>query len=302
MGSVMKANLGFFMETPSDNIIYTLTYDQAIIDDRLSTTIQAVLISAAWIVGGFLIMNYVYYLVFTVLTIAFWILMARIFRRYTEITQPLLEALNEKKISQLKIYINTLDTILALRGIGKSRLQEAELLQVNDDVFNLNSHIAGYAEKWMGVRIAFLNCFLTVLSLMMPLVTLYLLPPFFGDDSAWKIAIALTWSYRIAIYATSLLGQITWLSNDMNSVRNLESYFEIDDEGSMKSRPQQKYHRFVLDQTGSAVSVKNLRLSIHGNKIFSGVDFKVAHGERVALIGSSGSGKHSLFKVLLDLY
>jgi ABC-type oligopeptide transport system ATPase subunit len=32
------------------------------------------------------------------------------------------------------------------------------------------------------------------------------------------------------------------------------------------------------------------------------VDFSVAHGERVALIGSSGSGKHSLFKVLLDLY
>lgn len=72
----------------------------------------------------------------------------------------------------------------------------------------------------------------------------------------------------------------------------------------MISRPEKKYRRFVLDKTpnGCAVKVMNLNLSIHGNSILNGVNFQVGYGDKVALIGSSGSGKHSLFKVLLDLY
>ncbi|NMM94102.1 ABC transporter ATP-binding protein [Bifidobacterium oedipodis] len=50
-----------------------------------------------------------------------------------------------------------------------------------------------------------------------------------------------------------------------------------------------------------AVDVQNLHIAIGGREIVSGVNLTVADGERVGLIGSSGSGKSMISKALLGL-
>ena len=50
-----------------------------------------------------------------------------------------------------------------------------------------------------------------------------------------------------------------------------------------------------------SVEVRNLRLSLEGTPILRGVDLQVADGERVGLIGPSGSGKSMVVRALLGL-
>jgi len=51
----------------------------------------------------------------------------------------------------------------------------------------------------------------------------------------------------------------------------------------------------------SAVSVTGLRRSFGGNTVLDGIDFDVAAGEFVSVIGPSGSGKSTLFSLIAGL-
>ncbi len=49
----------------------------------------------------------------------------------------------------------------------------------------------------------------------------------------------------------------------------------------------------------AVISVQNLRVEFAGKVLFSGVNFEVAPGERVGLIGANGTGKTTLFKLII---
>ena len=50
-----------------------------------------------------------------------------------------------------------------------------------------------------------------------------------------------------------------------------------------------------------SVEIRGLRIVIGGTPIIGGVDLSIADGERVGLIGASGSGKSMIAKSLLGL-
>ena len=50
-----------------------------------------------------------------------------------------------------------------------------------------------------------------------------------------------------------------------------------------------------------SVTIRNLTIVIGGKTIVSHVDLDIADGERVGLIGSSGSGKSMIAKAMMGL-
>jgi sulfonate transport system ATP-binding protein len=50
-----------------------------------------------------------------------------------------------------------------------------------------------------------------------------------------------------------------------------------------------------------AVEVRELRKSFDGREVLAGLDITVAHGEFVAMLGASGSGKTTFLRILSDL-
>ena len=47
-----------------------------------------------------------------------------------------------------------------------------------------------------------------------------------------------------------------------------------------------------------AIKVSELRKSFGDNEVIKGIDFEVAHGEVISLIGPSGSGKSTILRML----
>ena len=50
------------------------------------------------------------------------------------------------------------------------------------------------------------------------------------------------------------------------------------------------------------IEIKNLNFSYHQNKIFNELSVKINHGEKVGIVGASGSGKSSFINLILRLY
>lgn len=50
-----------------------------------------------------------------------------------------------------------------------------------------------------------------------------------------------------------------------------------------------------------SVNIRNLDISINGNSIVHDVQLTIADGERVGLIGSSGSGKSMIAKAMMGI-
>lgn len=51
-------------------------------------------------------------------------------------------------------------------------------------------------------------------------------------------------------------------------------------------------------ETSPAIEVSELRKSFGDNEVIKGIDFEVAHGEVISLIGPSGSGKSTILRML----
>lgn len=87
----MRTNIGFFMETPANRIIYRLSYDQMILDDKLNESMHGGIESLLFILGGLLIMNYVYYGIFLLLSIFIFVYLYQLLKNYLKVTTVIIQ-------------------------------------------------------------------------------------------------------------------------------------------------------------------------------------------------------------------
>ncbi|MCI9501540.1 MAG: ABC-F family ATP-binding cassette domain-containing protein [Hungatella sp.] len=74
----------------------------------------------------------------------------------------------------------------------------------------------------------------------------------------------------------------------------LEKPAEVNDEMNLKLEPD-------ITSGGDVLTVRNLAKSFGDNHLFSHVDIDIKRGERVAVIGSNGTGKTTLLKIINEM-
>lgn len=111
--------------------------------------------------------------------------------------------------------------------------------------------------------------------------------------------LALLWI--VGVFLTRPFRQMPWFFtfafDSWTSLKRLEKYFATQNNettSSLQSSPPSFANNQKL-----ALAVKNLNLVVSGRKILSSIDFKVEHGEFVAVVGEVGSGKSMLLLSLL---
>ncbi len=65
--------------------------------------------------------------------------------------------------------------------------------------------------------------------------------------------------------------------------------------------PAIEQHVETAAQTGPMISVRNLRVNYGEREILHGINFDVARGETIAILGGSGSGKSTLLRTMVGL-
>lgn len=95
--------------------------------------------------------------------------------------------------------------------------------------------------------------------------------------------------------------------NREKSIKRAESREKLLNKIELVEKPitQEAQMHFTLEPAitsgNDVLAVRNLSKSFDNNHLFSGIDFDIKRGEKVAIIGSNGTGKTTILKIINDL-
>lgn len=293
--------MNFFMDRTPARIIYRLSADQIVVDDKLNDTIREGLESIIFIIGGFLILNYVYYGIFIIFSIIAIVILYKLLNFFLMVTVPIVQFRERGRIHVIEYYIKIQESMVSFRGVGNSRALEYFWKKHNNYFQNCLTHIMNHCQRWLGCRIALFNAAWLFVCLMLPFLSLKFFPQIFGADKNWKIPLGLSWSFRVVVLTSNFVNQLANITNDLISVKRLEEYFNLDKKHDQGKRDR-KYQRLAISPSSNAVEFKEVNLTINEIPILRKISLFVGYKERVAFVGDFSSGKHSIFKMIMGIY
>ncbi len=96
--------------------------------------------------------------------------------------------------------------------------------------------------------------------------------------------------------------------NREKSIKRAESREKQLEKMEVLEKPQAEHSAMQIRLTPSVISgndvltVENISKSFHRQTLFSGIEFSLKRGERVALIGQNGTGKTTILKIINEVY
>ena len=212
------------------------------------------------------------------------------------VTFPYLRRLNEEQIqtsADLQSYF--LETIRAVRTVklfGREEQRHSRWQNFFADNMNLGIRLDRIG-IWAGVGNGLMGGFLT-------LVILYL-----GARSVIAGEMTLGMLFAFQAYRMSFTGSVTGLINFLFAWRLVGLHLErLGDVTQTNVEESGEAPAQIPHSLRGVVRVENLRFRYADNEpwVIDGIDFEIASGERVAIVGRSGGGKTTLLKLLLGLY
>jgi hypothetical protein len=175
-------------------------------------------------------MNYVYYGVFFVFSIFIALFLMSLLRKYISVTTIILQMRERNRAKLVQVYMKSLEGVIPLRGMRKHKMHQKEFISYCDAYLKCNSSLGNHSLRWLGVRVAFFNCVLIFICMILPYLAVRYSSFFGQDDKSWKIPLGITWSYKVVVRINSLIASITTIANDLLSSKRLEEYYDIKDE------------------------------------------------------------------------
>lgn len=205
MDNITRANMNFFMDRTPARIIYRLSADQIVVDDKLNDTIREGLESIIFIIGGFLILNYVYYGIFVIFSVIAIVILYKLLNFFLMVTVPIVQFRERGRVHVIEYYIKIQESMVSFRGVGNSRALEYFWKKHNNYFQNCLTHIMNHCQRWLGCRIALFNAAWLFVCLMLPFLSLKFFPQIFGSDKNWKIPLGLSWSFRVVVLTSNFV-------------------------------------------------------------------------------------------------
>ncbi|KAI0325198.1 P-loop containing nucleoside triphosphate hydrolase protein [Cubamyces sp. BRFM 1775] len=196
--------------------------------------------------------------------------------------------LSNSKAPVLAHFGATISGITSVRAYGAQEAFKREAYRRIDRLTRVTMTYSNL-NRWIGSRIDLLAC------LFATSLALYLV--YFSDMSAANTGFSLT----IATAFSAAIDQAIRVFNDFeisgNSLERIQQYLQIEQEP--KPTPDGVPPAYWPASGQLAVDKLSARYSPDGPKVLHEISFEVAAGERVGIVGRTGSGKSSLTLALL---
>lgn len=124
-----------------------------------------------------------------------------------------------------------------------------------------------------------------------------------GKATTGDIALSITSSFIIGGYLRDIGRQVTELQRSASEIEDVVSFWMREDD--VRDKPEAEALRLSEDtkQRGEIVfDHVDFGYAAAGSKVYSNLNVRIAPGEKIALVGVSGSGKSTFVKLLQRLY
>ncbi|KAJ8473273.1 hypothetical protein ONZ51_g7973 [Trametes cubensis] len=285
--SVLGTTLRWLDKTPTSRIIARCTQDINTLDNRIAgTTSLLVEITLFMLVRVVAIILFSPVFIFpAILVVSVSALCGQIFMKAQLSVK---RELSNHKAPVLAHFGATISGITSVRAYGAQEAFKREAYRRVDRLTRVTV-IYTNLSCWIESRIALSAC------LFATSLALYLV--YFSDMSAANTGFSLT----IATAFSAVVNQAIWVFNDFeisgNSLERIQQYLQIEQE----PKPTPDGAPPAYWPASGQLEVNNLsaRYSPDGPKVLHEISFEVAAGERIGIVGRTGSGKSSLTLALL---
>ncbi|KAF9009619.1 multidrug resistance-associated ABC transporter [Cyathus striatus] len=281
VGSILGSTLRWLDETPVARIITRCTQDMGSVDEPLGEAWSAVVelvVSAMVKLGGVVIFTPIFLLPgLAIAVVGYWT--ARI---YLKAQLSVKREMSNAKAPIIAHFGATVAGLVSVRAYGVQLSFKEELLS-RVDHYAWIARVSWNLNRWIGVRMAFLGALFTT-SLAAYLV-------FTRSANAANTGFSLT----VALEFCTMILWCVRLYNDFevqsNSLERIQSYIEVEQE-----KPSTEAGKPPASWPASGdLRVEDLsaRYSANSPEVLHGLSFHIRSGERVGVVGRTGSGKHA---------
>ena len=289
LGAVLKSPVSFFDSTPQGRIMNRFSKDVMAMDSELPLTLQdslrnslrlMVVVTVAAIVSRGLMVLFVPALVALFYVVSRYQIIARDLQRLESIARsPVVSSILDAQAG--------LVSVLSFEGWREAF--ERRLLGA------LNSHHAPFiALKTMaGWLTLWVNWLVSGLVFATAAVAVVLR----GRVPATDLVLGMSTALTLPMFVTYWIESLTQLELQMTSVERIISFTRLEPEEVVKQRPSPPADW----PTRGGIGVKDATMAYREDlpNVLNGASFQIEAGEKVGVVGRTGAGKSSLFRVLL---
>ncbi|CAI9118817.1 OLC1v1020436C1 [Oldenlandia corymbosa var. corymbosa] len=290
--SVLHAPMSFFDTTPSGRILTRASNDQFNVDVLIPLFLSLTIAMYFTVIGIlFITIQYAWptaFLIFPLIWLNFW------YRRYYLSTSRELSRLDSiTKAPIIHHFSETISGVMTIRGFGK----QDKFFQENFDRVNANLRMDFHnnaSNEWLGFRLemigSFVLCAATMFMVLLP--STIIKPEYVGLSLSYGLPLngVLFW----AIYMSC------FVENRMVSVERIKQFTTIPSEAPWRNPnflPSSDWPNH------GDIAVSNLQVRYRWNTplVLKGISLSIHGGEKIGVVGRTGSGKSTLIQVFFRL-
>jgi len=286
---ILRLPLSFFDRTPVGRLVTRVTNDVAAINEMFTSTLVSLFRDVFLLVGVMVVMFQLEWrlalavlVLFPVIVVAAWQFRNRVRSAYREV---------RKKVAQLNAYLQ--ESISGMRIVQvfvQEHRANQQFADINGDKYNAD---------------------------MRQMLTFAVFRPLMSFLSSFAVAVVIWYGGRNVLYGVLTLGALTafiqYVRMLFEPVIHLSEGYNVL-QGAMAS--SERIFRLLdepIEDPGEAgrtpaesegrIEFRDVWFAYHGEDwILKGVSFVVEPGQRVAIVGPTGSGKTTIIRLLLRLY
>lgn len=115
--NVVNAEMNWHNQISLSKLIYRLTMDQSLLDDKIILDCMKLFEASILLIGGFIILNVFFFGYFLIISIIFFIITKKIIQRFLKISSIFLIKMNRDKNQMFTTYITALENVVCLRSL-----------------------------------------------------------------------------------------------------------------------------------------------------------------------------------------
>lgn len=289
---VLKATVTFFDTTPMGRIINRFSSDLYCIDDSLPFILNIFLANVFGLLGMVVMISYG--LPWIVLVMVPLAVLYFYIQRYYRHTSRELKRLYSITLSP--IYTHFSETLTGLSTIRASRATE-RFEQDNEDRLERNQrclYVSNTAMQWLDIRLQMIG---VIVVTAIAVIAIAQHQKESGDPGL--VGLALSYALSVTNLLSGLITSFTQTETMMVSVERAEEY-----SSDLPMEPQADDLQVSSDWPSQGhVEFRNAFLAYRPGlpNALDGVDFTIFPGERVGIVGRTGSGKSTIFLALFRM-
>lgn len=296
-----NTSMDWFIKNPSSRVTFRMTRDQRVVDETLNQILQQTFDASIMVIGGFLILNVIYFGIMAVITLIILYSLYTTLRKFFKVTHSIAQMQAEKKAKLQAIYFRAMHEAFHFRSLTMLDVLRDKFMDATDDYQLLTTHLTFYSQRWLGMRLMWIQAFMVFTAFCLPFfINEYFSTMFFKKK--WQFALAIAWSIKMIDHTTNLIHNFSNTVLHMISVGRIINYLEHEYEEDPEIEKKNYKTLDFENDLDYPITVQEATMK-HGRRVvLNNISLRIKARSRIAVYGSSGSGKHSLMNLLVGIY